>query len=73
MEATDESVRRSARVLAGFVSDEEAVGFANCFAIDGEAFVTARQSNVTKRSNLPQSCVAPRVEDMSAAALSGGR
>jgi len=64
MGATEEQVRRSARVLTGFMSQQEAEGFAESFTIDKSSFLAAWKANASLRTSLPPSSVKPRIEDL---------
>lgn len=64
MGSTDESVRRLARVLTGFMSDEEAMGFASSFVLDPQRFLMARQAQAARRPPLAPSLTKPRIEDL---------
>jgi hypothetical protein len=68
MGSTEESLYRSARVLAAFMTPQEAAGFAESFAIDKATFLQGWQVRALTRNTLtPQSYVAPRVEDVPSA------
>jgi len=67
MGATEETVRRSARVLAAFMSQAEAQGFA-WVALDQAAFLQAFQQRAAVRPSLQGPYVAPRIEKLPAEA-----
>lgn len=62
--STEESVRRSARVLAGFMSQHEAQGFAGSFPLDPRSFLEEWDKRTEKRATLPTGYTAPRIEAM---------
>lgn len=66
--STEEQVRRKARVLAAFMSQAEAMGFASSFALEPQAFVDQWRARASARGNLATGYVAPRVEDVPASA-----
>lgn len=67
--STEERVRRRARVLAGFMTEIEARGFATSFVLTPDAFGAAWRACAEARSKLPAVAYQPpRIEDLSAAA-----
>lgn len=64
MPSTEEQVRRKARVLASFMSQAEAAGFANGFAIDPKDFLAQWSARVGARPKIPAGYTAPRVEPL---------
>jgi hypothetical protein len=69
MGATEEVVRRKARVLTAFMSQEEAQGFANSFACDRAGFLTAWAASVAKGLVETDPRPSPRVEELPAEAV----
>lgn len=66
MGQTEESVRRSARVLAAFMTDTEAMGFASSFAIEPAQFMSAWGTRGAARAALARTYTPPKVEDLPA-------
>ncbi|MBX3206756.1 MAG: hypothetical protein KF764_16925 [Labilithrix sp.] len=62
--STEESVRRSARVLAAFMSQAEAQGFAGGFTLAPNAFLGEWATRSAARAKLTPGYSAPRVEPM---------
>lgn len=61
---TEEQVRRKARVLAAFMSQQEAMGFAMSFAVNGQAFMNEWTKRNAARSLVARGYTAPRVEQL---------
>lgn len=69
MPLADEAVRRSARVLTGFMSPEEANAFASFLVLDGQGFLNAwQQQRAALPQPLPPSLPALRIEQLPPAA-----
>jgi hypothetical protein len=64
----EESVRRSARVLAGFMPHEAAVAFAATHVLEPKAFDAARSRVLERRRETGRAYVPPRVEAVPASA-----
>lgn len=62
--STDEQVKRKARVLAAFMSQAEAGGFAGSFSLDPTAFMAKWVARTGARAGLARGYTAPRVEDI---------
>ncbi len=70
MPVADEAVRRPARVLTGFMSPQEAAGYANAFVLDPQAFLAQwQQQQTTTPRPLPPSYTPPTVTQLPAAAM----
>jgi len=67
MTTTDEAVRRTARVLTGFMSPTEANGFAASFVIDPPPFIAAWKAQIAGCSTL-SGYRAPRIDQPPASA-----
>lgn len=68
MPTTEESVRRAARVLAGFMTQQEAQGFAGTFTLDPNQFLAVWQARALQRAQLSGGYSAPKVEDLPSSA-----
>jgi hypothetical protein len=62
MGATEESVKRAARVLTGFMTQNEALGFSRGDAVDPNSFMAAWQAQVGNAAALPQTYAAPKID-----------
>src|SRR5262249_18659930 len=65
MPPTEEQVRRKARVLAAFMSSQEATVFAHSFALDPDRFINEWAERSNARARLPKGYQPPRVADIS--------
>lgn len=60
----EESVRRASRVLAAYMSQDEAATFGATFAVDPTAFQAAWQTRARAQATLPAGYSPPRIEAM---------
>ncbi len=64
MGTTEESTRRSARVLAAFMSQDDAAAFANTYAVDVPAFEAAWKARGGARAAVAEGYTPPRIASM---------
>lgn len=64
MPSTEEQVRRKARVLAAWLSPQEAQGFAQSFVLDVPTFQAEWRARTASLPTLPTGYTAPRIEDL---------